>query len=39
LLVCTNGEPEEKRLLGRPGRGWEDIIKIYLSETEGEVKE
>jgi hypothetical protein len=26
------GEPEGKRLLGRPGRKWEDNIKIYLRE-------
>ena len=27
------GKPEEKRPLGRPGRSWEDNIKINLSEV------
>jgi hypothetical protein len=26
------GKPEGKRPLGRPGRRWEDNIKIYLQE-------
>jgi hypothetical protein len=26
------GKPERKRQLGRPRRGWEDNIKIYLEE-------
>jgi hypothetical protein len=28
------GMPEEKRLLGRPRRRWEDNIKIELREIE-----
>jgi hypothetical protein len=27
------GKPERKRPLGRPRRGWEDNIKIYLQEV------
>ena len=27
------GKPEGKRPLGRPGRGWEDDIKLYLQEV------
>jgi hypothetical protein len=27
------GKPEGKWQLGRPGRRWEDNIKIYLQET------
>jgi hypothetical protein len=30
------GIPEEKRLLGRPRRRWEDHIKNDLKETEWE---
>jgi hypothetical protein len=29
------GKPEEKRPLGRPRRGWEDNIKMYLREIGG----
>ena len=28
------GKPEEKRLLGRPRRGWENNIKMDLQEVE-----
>jgi len=28
------GKSEGKRKLGRPGRGWEDNIKIYLKQIE-----
>jgi hypothetical protein len=27
------GKPEEKRLLGRPRRRWEDNIKMYVEEV------
>jgi hypothetical protein len=29
------GKPEEKRLLGKPRRRWEDNIKIYLKKLDG----
>jgi hypothetical protein len=29
------GKPEGKRLLGRPGRRWEDNIKMDLQEVGG----
>ena len=29
------GKPERKRPLGRPGRRWEDNIKMYLQEVGG----
>jgi hypothetical protein len=29
------GKPEEKRLLGRPRRRWEDNIKMDLQEVGG----
>ena len=28
------GKPEGKRPLGRPRRGWDDNIKMYLQEVE-----
>jgi hypothetical protein len=37
--ACTIlvGNPEGKRLLGRPRRKWEDHIKMYLRETHWDV--
>jgi hypothetical protein len=34
LHIIFVGKPEEKRLLGRPRRRWEDNIKVGVQEVE-----